>query len=117
MYCGSRTKIKVEEKEKLEDDPIANFLNSSANIYIEEVIKYIHYCSFSFFGLFQLVSVMLYINICCFVQGYADHLADCVPSILLSSDKSSEKRDWASYIDFDAFDVRYVASMHQFVIE
>jgi hypothetical protein len=99
-----------------EEDFLVGLFHSSMDTYIKDAIKYIHYCSFFFFGTFQLVSVMLYIHICCFVQGYADHLADAMKVIVMSSARSSEKRNWPSYRDPDHFDIRYIATMHQFII-
>jgi hypothetical protein len=113
-----RTKIFKEEETapSANEDVFLGLFQSSADDYVKEVIKYIHYGSFFYFGLFQLVSVMLYIHICCFVQGYADHLADTIASITMSAERSSENRSWPSYENCDVFDIRYVATMHQYVI-
>jgi hypothetical protein len=98
------------------EDVLIGLFKSSVEDYIKEVIKYIHYGSFFYFGLFQLISVMLYIHICCFVQGYADHLADTVSMITMSSERTSENRRWPSYLDCNVFDIRYIATLHQYVI-
>lgn len=99
-----------------DDEFLLRLFHLSADDNIKDAIKYIHYGSFFFFGLFQLVSVMLYINICCFVQGYADHLADTLSTLTMSADRSSEKRNWPSYHNCNVFDIRYVTTMHQYVI-
>ncbi|CAB3360576.1 Hypothetical predicted protein [Cloeon dipterum] len=110
-------KATIERAENKSEDFIAQYLSPTLASVFFALNGYVQIFVHTSLGLFQLSYAMIYFHICCFIQGYADHLVDSMSELVITTEKSSENRIWPSSINPEKVDVRYIATLHQYILK